>query len=383
MRFTRISALILSSLVSFACICAVPVSERQAADAADSGFADFSDKWGDKFFDDDRVEITDNTYKSHDINLKIERYDNYGVSDRVTGDTDENREVTMADAVIISKIIFEQTPVPELSETAMLNADVNEDKTVDILDLTKVYRYLGGGLKDTDFFIEHKLVYFVADFYVRSLENFRGGFAGNAYSTDKNAVGKIADIGKACNAVFAINCDYCSYRSGGIIYRNGVMYRDNHRTDLCVITKDGVAEIMKDTDYRNLSEEDKANIWHTISFGPKMVHDGVIDTKNPGGNVAEQQPRSVFGYYEPGHYCFVLIEGRRPGYSGGLFLPDVCNLMLSLGVEEAYNMDGGSSSVMAFQGEEVNWPAWNGRKTSDILYLVETDDIVPVDPPKE
>ena len=46
-----------------------------------------------------------------------------------------------------------------------------------------------------------------------------------------------------------------------------------------------------------------------------------------------------------------------------------------LGCVEAFNMDGGSSSVIVFNGKQINKPAWNGRETSDILYLVDSAKI--------
>ena len=384
MHLARVCAMGIVLTLSASCIGSMSVSaETEAGAAAEAGeFADFGAKWPDKFCDGDEVEISDNSYKSHDINVRIDRYDNYGVGDRITGDLNESGDVTLSDAVLCTKLLTEISV--KLTDTGTLNADVNEDGIVNLIDSQRILQYLDGSMKDTDFFIEHKLVYFVADIYVRSLENFRGGFASNYYSSDANDVGKIAEIGRKHNAVFAINCDYCSYRTNGIIYRNGVMYRENKRSDLCLIYKNGEADILSDSAYRKLTDEQKSEIWHTISFGPKLVHNYQVDTKNPGGVVALQQPRSVFGYYEPGHYCFVIIEGRRPGYSGGLFLPDVCNLMVDLGVKEAFNMDGGSSSVIALNGQQVNWPAWNGRATSDILYLVEKDQIVPMsDPPEQ
>ena len=55
-------------------------------------------------------------------------------------------------------------------------------------------------------------------------------------------------------------------------------------------------------------------------------------------------PRSAVGYYEPGHYCFVVIDGRQPGYSKGATLMQLAQLFESLGCKEAYNLDGGKSA---------------------------------------
>ena len=53
---------------------------------------------------------------------------------------------------------------------------------------------------------------------------------------------------------------------------------------------------------------------------------------------------------------------------------DEADLMLDIGCETAYNLDGGGSSTMVFQGEVVNNPTTNGRtiierEVSDIVYI--------------
>lgn len=43
--------------------------------------------------------------------------------------------------------------------------------------------------------------------------------------------------------------------------------------------------------------------------------------------------------------------------------------MSSLGCNVAYNLDGGKSSAMVYEGEYVNQPADGGRTISDIIYI--------------
>ena len=88
-------------------------------------------------------------------------------------------------------------------------------------------------------------------------------------------------------------------------------------------------------------------------------------------NIAVANPRSGWGYYEPGHYCFVQCDGRQDGYSIGMTLDEFAALFGELGVKEAYNLDGGQSSEMVFNGETVNKPYNGGRYSSDILYICE------------
>ncbi len=66
----------------------------------------------------------------------------------------------------------------------------------------------------------------------------------------------------------------------------------------------------------------------------------------------------------------VVVDGRDTGYSTGVTMTGLAEIMASLGATTAYNLDGGGSSEMWFDGEVVNQPSNGGeRATSDILYL--------------
>ena len=83
-------------------------------------------------------------------------------------------------------------------------------------------------------------------------------------------------------------------------------------------------------------------------------------------------PRAALGYYEPGHYCFVIVDGRQePDYSYGMQMQDLSKLMYDLGCKEAYNLDGGMTAMMAYNGSLYSHPCGGGRSNSDILYIAE------------
>lgn len=71
------------------------------------------------------------------------------------------------------------------------------------------------------------------------------------------------------------------------------------------------------------------------------------------------------------HFVFVVVDGRSPGYSKGVDMTEFAQIFQDLGATVAYNLDGGGSSTMYFNGELVNDPLGKGqeRGTSDILYL--------------
>ena len=215
---------------------------------------------------------------------------------------------------------------------------------------------------------EEGVTYFVADIYIRNLENFRTAFSGGEYGGSKQAT---LDMAVENGAVVALSGDYYAAHSSGLVIRNGELYRDTEYGDVCALYQDGVLETY---------EQDKADIpaivergaWQAWTFGPKLLTDGRPMEKF-NSNVNPANPRSAIGYYEPGHYCFVLVDGRQQGYSKGMTLKELSQLFYDLGCVDAYNLDGGQTAVMAFDGKLASHPYEGGRKTSDILYIAETE----------
>lgn len=101
-----------------------------------------------------------------------------------------------------------------------------------------------------------------------------------------------------------------------------------------------------------------------------LLKDGQPMTSfNSDVNVAN--PRGAIGYYEPGHYCFVLVDGRQPGYSNGMTTRQLSQLFYDLGCKVAYNLDGGQSAVVTFMDSVANKPYKGGREISDIIYVAD------------
>ena len=179
-------------------------------------------------------------------------------------------------------------------------------------------------------------------------------------------------------ALLAINGDYYGFRDSGYVMRNGYLYRtkpadDPEQEDL-VLYEDGSVEILREADIT--AEEIKASGAEDIfSFGPGLVIDGEVSVVS-GDEVERAQvtnPRTGFGLISPLHYLFVVSDGRTKE-STGLSLLELANLMKDLGCVTAYNLDGGGSSTMWFNGRVLNNPTTFGdtiteRNVSDIVYI--------------
>ena len=88
--------------------------------------------------------------------------------------------------------------------------------------------------------------------------------------------------------------------------------------------------------------------------------------------MAARQPRTLAGVRADGTTLLVTVDGRRPGWSVGMTLPEAARLMRSLGARDALNLDGGGSSTMTVRGEVVSRPSDRGgeRPVSDGVYAL-------------
>ncbi len=210
-------------------------------------------------------------------------------------------------------------------------------------------------------------VAYIADVYVRYIDNFKSAFAKGEYG--KNIIERPEKTAAANNAILAVNGDYYGIRDNGIIVRNYVMYRDTPRSDICSVFYDGTVQVSEHAGF-DLNAALQNGLYQTMTFGPLLVKDYTAKTQFTPGILGEN-PRTGFGYYEPGHYVFVTVDGRQEGYSIGMTMYEFADLFVDLGCQNAYNLDGGQSAMMIFNGEVYNKPYNGGRETSDIFYIGE------------
>lgn len=206
----------------------------------------------------------------------------------------------------------------------------------------------------------------IADIYVTSVEYLRRAFSGGAW---RKPADRVASIALSNNAILAISGDYASLLDVGLVAANGEIYRksDNKARDNCLILRDGrmvtyPRRAMKSADMMT------DDLWHSFLFGPRLLDDNGQPFEKFDSKVGVANPRSVIGYYAPGHYCFVLVDGRS-AQSRGLAMTPLARFMADLGCIAAYNLDGGQSAMMYFRGEIISEPYKGGRKITDIVYI--------------
>jgi exopolysaccharide biosynthesis protein len=214
---------------------------------------------------------------------------------------------------------------------------------------------------------ENGVTYYIQDIYVRSIENLQTAFAEDTYG--KAVTDWVLDMAIENDAVAAINGDYYGVESGGVVIRNGVLYRDDANADVLVLYYDGTMTAFSAGEFD--AETEMANgAYQAWNFGPVLVEDGAALTSF-SSRITGANPRTAIGCIEPGHYVFVTVDGRQAGYSSGMTLKQLATAMEELGCQVAYNLDGGQTSTMTFGDEIANQPYKGGRLTSDIIFITD------------
>ena len=140
-----------------------------------------------------------------------------------------------------------------------------------------------------------------------------------------------------------------------------------------MIDENGDFSIIKEaeTSAKTLAEDGAQQI---LSFGPALVENGkvVVGENEEVSQSMASNPRTAIAQLEENHYLLVVSEGRTDD-SKGLSLSQLAEVLQDHGAQTAYNLDGGGSSTMYFNGKVVNQTVGGTgnteRSVSDILYI--------------
>lgn len=199
-------------------------------------------------------------------------------------------------------------------------------------------------------------------------------------------------LAEHCNGVIVINGDYytSSEKYGlGYIIRQGVLYENNLERqdkpepalmDVLAIDEDGdligIHQPRKDTIFSRIRGKRALN---TFSFGPILVDKGraVEDFHRTDRWVDMEfnKPHQRIAICQTGHLQYKVVCCSGPAVSGGgLTIPEFAQLLASMKVRTAYNLDGGDSTLIWFNGKKVNDMGYQTRrKLTDIIYFASAE----------
>lgn len=221
-------------------------------------------------------------------------------------------------------------------------------------------------------YYENNTKIYAADIMLSSAEYLKTAFANDTYG--KNVTATTSSTAQANNAVLAVNGDYYGVQESGYVIRNGVVYRGSAKgADVLCVYANGTMEIVSDGDF-TADELVSKGVWQAFTFGPSLVENSsvTVGVNDEVGKAMASNPRTAIGMIDTNHFVFVVSDGRT-SESSGLSLYELAQFMKGLGVKTAYNLDGGGSSTMYFNGNVINNPT-SGRSikergVSDIVYI--------------
>lgn len=219
-----------------------------------------------------------------------------------------------------------------------------------------------------------RISYTLADIHIGDITCLKTMFAqdmyGNGYSE------KLSDMSARMKSVLAVNGDSYNnnrHKNNGTIIRNGVIYR-SRKTDMetCVLNWDGSMQIYTpdQLDTQTLIDNGAYQSW---IFGPSLLDDNGKAKQDfmTWDYIRQSHPRTAIGYYEPGHYCLLVVDGREPDYSRGMFLEEEAAIFEQLGCKLAYNLDGGHCSFMTMQDQVISHPYKSEHEVPDGICFVD------------
>lgn len=235
---------------------------------------------------------------------------------------------------------------------------------------------------ETDRYLETDI--WIARVKIADASQLRTTMAGR-YGTQK--VAYVSTMAKRVNAVLAINGDYFGYHNSGVVIRQGHTYRrridEEERSDVLLIDAQGNFHVVLDATEEAFTEvydalggayDEGGQIVNAFTFGPAFIANGELTRETfvrpddkKGESVAQ---RMVFAQDGPLSYVCICSEGPESDNSAGLTLDQIAQYVSTLGLETAYNLDGGGSASVVFNKEKIN--SLSTRKTrsvSDCVYF--------------
>lgn len=215
--------------------------------------------------------------------------------------------------------------------------------------------------------------YVLADIYVGDITCIQTAFAKDTYGVGYSE--KLTDMSDRIKSVLAVNGDSYNnnrHQDNGTIIRNGVVYRArNTDMETCVLNWDGTMKIYQPGEL-NIQQLIQDGAYQSWIFGPSLLDEnGKAKTSFLSWDyIRQSHPRTAIGYYEPGHYCLLVVDGRQKS-SRGMFLDEMAGLFERLGCQAAYNLDGGHCSFMTMKGNVASRPYKPEHKVPDGIFIME------------
>lgn len=227
---------------------------------------------------------------------------------------------------------------------------------------------------------ENGVVWRLAFVQIKDASQFRTGIAGTKVTSSRVALPSA--MAEKYNAVIAISGDYYANDPAKTTYeyRMGQKIRNkrNRKKDILIIDTNGDFHLFVKSDEAEMNAFDESDleILHAFTFGPALVKDGTLleMDEDYGYNPNGDEPRMAIGQIDTLSYVLVLAEGRTED-SQGVTHQELADFMFDIGCLEAFNLDGGNTATMVYNGGYYQQKTVNNeRAQSDIIYFATAVD---------
>jgi len=220
---------------------------------------------------------------------------------------------------------------------------------------------------------------YIAYIKVATPSQLRTAIAGSKLSSDRTNLPTA--MASNYNAVVAINGDFYSMVATGYITRMGESGREKPSKTMDLLWIDELGDfhiIPNGADGQKTAMKEflsKHELINGFAFGPGLVVDGKKQElrENSWDHAVYTEPRAGIGQLDTLTYVLVVVNGRESS-TEGVSIEQFADIMYQLGCKQAYNLDGGNSATLVFNGEIFNTKSADERKVQDIIYFASAAD---------
>lgn len=212
----------------------------------------------------------------------------------------------------------------------------------------------------------HGISYWVAHIKTASAKQLKSALSNGSYGGARQTT---SDAVASNGGVIGVNGSAFDYATGkpsplGMCIKNGILYGD-YMTSYSVMAVKNNGTIY--TPAQGLMGKDllAAGVKDTYNFGPILIQNG--EAQLPWAETEKYYPRTAVGMVKPNDYVLLVTD---TGSYNGLNHWDMVNIFKSYGCTYAYNLDGGGSATLYFNGKVMNKLIGNTqRPCADFLYF--------------
>lgn len=211
---------------------------------------------------------------------------------------------------------------------------------------------------------------------VKDAKQIKSAFAGDEFSLTKKE--KTSSIAKRHNAILAVNGAACGFNTTGMVIRDGKTYRSTSMDFAPLVIKNNGDFIIHNYCEKSATQLIAEGAMDTYDFGPDLIKNGEIVDWSKESNSSNdwyhnlQDPHTAIGQCGPLQYIIITVDGRS-SISKGMSYANLAEEFKKRGCNWAYNLDGGGSTTLYYQGKVINHPSdlLGERAISDILYFTD------------